>query len=232
MSEVKPSATDSNGSTLACFPSWKSYHDVFKASSSMVYAHLYNDAHNRKQVNTASMQPQLSYIYHTLLFVRFLITVGATIRFSKDGRLLLSNGKKIVFCYNPFTRAIIFLPDLPDNYVLGGMSFSSVPTSRDCVVIAVSNWFDFVGYDEIFFLVTEPGKGATDWDVRDFDYEGRCEDYFMPCINNPVFYDRAFYCLDCNGMLGVFNMTGDSSWEILPKSLIQVIWWSVIKSFY
>ncbi|KAI3908732.1 hypothetical protein MKW98_029282 [Papaver atlanticum] len=134
------------------------------------------------------------------------LLVGATIRFSKDGWLLL---------------AIICLPDLPDDYVLGGMSFSSVPTSRDCVVIAVSNWFDFVGYDEISFLVTEPGKGATDWDVNDFDYEGCCEDYFMPCINNPVFFDRAFYCLDYNGMLGVFNMTDDSSWEILPKSLKQ-----------
>ncbi|XP_026449034.1 uncharacterized protein LOC113349302 isoform X2 [Papaver somniferum] len=149
------------------------------------------------------------------------LLLGATIRFSKDGWLLLSNRKKTVFCYNPFTRAIICLPDLPDDHVLGGMSFSSVPTSRDCVVIAVSNWFDFVGYDEISFLVTEPGKGATDWDVHDFDYEGRCEDYFMPCINNPVFFDKAFYCLDYNGMLGVFNMTEDSSWEILPKSLKQ-----------
>ncbi|KAI3967473.1 hypothetical protein MKX01_012283 [Papaver californicum] len=77
---------------------------------------------------------------YIMKFSRSRKLVGATIRFSKDGWLLLSNGKKTVFCYNPFTRAIIRLPDLPDDYVLGGMSFSSILTSRNCVVIAISNW--------------------------------------------------------------------------------------------
>ncbi|KAI3908734.1 hypothetical protein MKW98_029284 [Papaver atlanticum] len=149
------------------------------------------------------------------------LLVGATIRFSKDGWLLLSNGKKTVFCYNPFTREMTRLPDLPDNYVLGGMSFSSIPTSRDCLVIAISNWFEISGYNEINFLVTRPGKSATYWDVYDFDYEGYTEDNSMPCINNPVFYNGAFYCLDYNGMLGVFSMKSFPSWTVLSKSLKQ-----------
>ncbi|KAI3908733.1 hypothetical protein MKW98_029283, partial [Papaver atlanticum] len=144
---------------------------------------------------------EIARFLHPVDYIHFRLAC-ATIRFSKDGWLLLSNGKKAVFCYNPFTRAIICLPDLPDDYVLGGMSFSSVPTSPDCVVIAVSIWFDFVGYDTIYFLVIEPGKGLL-------------------YANKPILFDRAFYCLDYNGMLGVFNMTDDSSWEILPKSLKQ-----------
>ncbi|XP_026438177.1 uncharacterized protein LOC113336723 [Papaver somniferum] len=86
------------------------------------------------------------------------LLVGARIGFSKDGWLLLSNGKKTVFCYNPFTRAVIRLPDLPDHYVLGGMSFSSVLTSCDCVVIVISNWWELAGDNEISFLVTKPGR--------------------------------------------------------------------------
>ncbi|KAI3908744.1 hypothetical protein MKW98_029294 [Papaver atlanticum] len=154
--------------------------------------------------------------------------VGAVIRFSKDGWLLLSKGKKSVLCYNPFTREIIRLPDLPDDYVMGGMSFSSIPTSSDCVVFIISNWYEICGYNGISFCVIEPRKSETGWTVRDFDYEDcTLEDYvqymdnFMPCINNPVFYNGAFYCLDYNGMLGVFNMKGDHSWSVLPKSLKQ-----------
>ncbi|XP_026451766.1 F-box/kelch-repeat protein At1g57790-like [Papaver somniferum] len=150
------------------------------------------------------------------------LVAGATIRFSKDGWLLLSNGKKTVFCYNPFTRGMIFLPDVPDNYALGGMSFSSVPTSRDCVVIAISNWWELTGNNEISFLVTKLGKSATGWTIYRFNYEEYSLEYnFMPCVNNPVFYNGAFYCLDYNGMLGVFNMKGDFSWKVLSKSLKQ-----------
>ncbi|XP_026438082.1 uncharacterized protein LOC113336649 [Papaver somniferum] len=43
----------------------------------------------------------------------------------------------------------------------------------------------------------------------------------MPCINNPVFYNGAFYCLDYNGMLGVFSLEGGVSWKVLSKSLKQ-----------
>ncbi|KAI3830486.1 hypothetical protein MKW98_030649 [Papaver atlanticum] len=151
------------------------------------------------------------------------LLVGVTVRFSKHGWLLLSNGKKIVFCYNPFTRELIFLPDIPGhNYILGGMSFSSVPTSRDSVVIAISNWWEMMGNNEISLLVTKLGQSATGWTIHRSNYkEYSIEDYFMLCITNPVFYNGAFYCLDYNGMLGVFNMKGGFSWKVLSKSLKQ-----------
>ncbi|KAI3939926.1 hypothetical protein MKW98_029702 [Papaver atlanticum] len=160
--------------------------------------------------------------------------VGATIRYSKDGWLLMSIGKKTVFCYNPFTKPMIRLPDLPDDYVLGGMSFSSTPTSRNCVVIAITNWCpwsDVSGEAKISFLLCDLHRSLSDWTPHSstYKYDTRTHDHymqakrrdFMPCINNPVFYNGAFYCLDYNGLLGVFYMKGDFCWEILSKSLGQ-----------
>ncbi|XP_026451180.1 F-box/kelch-repeat protein At1g57790-like [Papaver somniferum] len=168
------------------------------------------------------------------------LLVGARIRFSKNGWLLLSRGKKIIFFYDPFTRETIRLPDLPYGYTLGGISFSSLPTSPDyssncftlLLVIAISNWNPGNGEESyINFLVTGPGKSATGWTTRQFMYEStsesRCEstgDYlheFMPCINNPVYHKGDFYCLDYNGLLGVFSVTGYFSWKVLSKSLKQ-----------
>ncbi|OVA04482.1 Protein of unknown function DUF295 [Macleaya cordata] len=70
--------------------------------------------------------------------------VGATIRFSKGGWLLMSKGRKTLFFYNPFTKAAIQLPDLPEIYSFTGIAFSSLPTSSDCVVfgIAQDDWFE------------------------------------------------------------------------------------------
>ncbi|XP_026378185.1 F-box/kelch-repeat protein At1g57790-like [Papaver somniferum] len=157
-----------------------------------------------------------------LMKVSDQLLVGTTIRFSKDGWLLLSIGKRTVFCYNPFTKATIRLPDVPDGYALGGMSFSSVPTSGDCVVIVISNWFPYFSSNDFYFLVTEPGKRATDWNIYQFRYKSHYINDFMPCINNPVFHNGVFYCLDYNGMLGVFDVKkGDRGWEVLSKSLKQ-----------
>ncbi|XP_026451694.1 uncharacterized protein LOC113352025 [Papaver somniferum] len=102
------------------------------------------------------------------------------------------------------------------------MSFWSVPTSSDCVVIAISDWCEVSNENDIFVLVTETGKRATSWTVRQFYYEGCSDDDFMSCINNPIFYNGALYCLDYNGMLGVFKMKGNnSSWKVLSMSLKQ-----------
>ncbi|KAI3935880.1 hypothetical protein MKX01_004607 [Papaver californicum] len=144
------------------------------------------------------------------------LLAGATIRYSKDGWL--------------YCLAMIRLPDLPDDYVLGGMSFSSTPTSHICVVIAMSNWSPWSsksGYAEVSFLVSDLRKG---WTAHLFEYKYDTHDRymqdirhdFMPCINNPVFYNGVFYCLDYNGLLGVFTKKGGGfSWKVLPKSLGQ-----------
>ncbi|OVA08899.1 Sec1-like protein [Macleaya cordata] len=137
------------------------------------------------------------------------LLVGATIRFSKGGWLLMSKGRKTLFFYNPFTRETIQLPDLPETYPFTGMSFSSLPTSSDCVVFGIAPGDTYEV--SIFFI------------ARGNDYWGSCIfentnlQKYMPCINNPVFYDGAFYCLDYNGTLGVFNLEDGFIWKVLAK---------------
>ncbi|OVA04483.1 Protein of unknown function DUF295 [Macleaya cordata] len=121
----------------------------------------------------------------------------------------MSKGRGTLFFYNPFTRATIQLPDLKRRYNLVSIAFSSLPTSSDYVVfgIAHDDWF------EISIFVVAWGNNF--WRSRRF-LNTNVEKY-MPCINNPVFYNGAFYCLDYNGTLGVFNLKNGFIWKVLVK---------------
>ncbi|KAI3979365.1 hypothetical protein MKX01_001557 [Papaver californicum] len=142
-----------------------------------------------------------SYL-HPVDYVRFRSVLGAIIRFSKDGWLLMSKGERTLFFYNSFTREIIQLPDVPHDYkthyIFCGISFSSLPTSSDCVVNGL-------------------------WEPYKYEADSSCK--FFACHNNPVFYKGNFYALDYNGTLGLFNLEernfDDSIWKVLPKTLAQ-----------
>ncbi|XP_026450460.1 uncharacterized protein LOC113350527 isoform X2 [Papaver somniferum] len=142
------------------------------------------------------------------------ILEGSTIRFSKGGWLLLSKGYLSVFFYNPFTKAIIKLPDLPSNYQFRGISFSSLPTSSDCVVFAISNFAN----DSVFISFIK--RGDEFWTYSN-QYDNvylppnRTNMDFEPSLNSPIFYKGAFYCLDVNGTLGVFTLENGTRWEVL-----------------
>ncbi|XP_026413648.1 F-box/kelch-repeat protein At1g57790-like isoform X2 [Papaver somniferum] len=141
---------------------------------------------------------------------------GSTIRFSKDGWLLLSKGYYSLFFYNPFTKAIVKLPDLPDdnNYQFRGISFSSLPTSSDCSVFAISNYRT----DEVSIAFIKRGDEMWTCDILDNVYlpPGKKDIAFEPTLNCPVFSRGAFYCLDLNGSLGVFKLEENGiTWDIL-----------------
>ncbi|KAF8395792.1 hypothetical protein HHK36_019743 [Tetracentron sinense] len=120
---------------------------------------------------------------------------GATICFSKDGWLLISQGLHSVFFFNPFTKARIELPDLNTNYFFKGISFSSSPTSPDCVVFGINN--NFPEWIEIGVC----RRGDKSWTV----FNLRSNLHFLTSFNNPVFYNGSFYCLGQEGNLGVFD---------------------------
>ncbi|OVA04496.1 Protein of unknown function DUF295 [Macleaya cordata] len=144
------------------------------------------------------------------------LLVGATIRFSKGGWLLMSKGHYTLFFYNPFTKETIQLPDLQQGYDFPGISFSSTPTSSDCVVFAIAQW------NENDISILSIARGNDIW--RSSIYlNTNLPSYvdFIPCLNNPVFYGGAFYCLDYNGALGVFNLKDGFVWKILVKSQRQ-----------
>ncbi|XP_026432841.1 uncharacterized protein LOC113330201 isoform X2 [Papaver somniferum] len=140
---------------------------------------------------------------------------GARIQFSKGGWLLLSKGETLFF-YNPFTRSTVKLPDLPDSYhhfAFTGISFSSLPTSPDCIVFGIGDRCD----DRVEILFIKRGDESWIHNIFDNIYlPSRTNNVnFQLNYNNPVSHSGAFYCLDLNGTLGVFKLGHGISWGIL-----------------
>ncbi|KAI3915822.1 hypothetical protein MKX01_013278 [Papaver californicum] len=137
------------------------------------------------------------------------------IRFSKDGWLLMSKSLKLLF-HNPFTRSSIKVLDLPDidDSRFAGISFSSLPSTSDCVVFAFCKPLG----EQLFIFFIK--RGEEQWRYRYFDGTYLAPNKklmeFLTGLNNPVFYDGAFYCLDLNGTLGVSKHENEIfSWAVL-----------------
>ncbi|XP_026450981.1 F-box/kelch-repeat protein At1g57790-like [Papaver somniferum] len=128
----------------------------------------------------------------------------------------MSKGNSLFF-YNPFTKAVIKLPDLPRQdfgYSYRGIAFSSLPTCSDCVVFAIRTYV----LDKVHISSIKRGKGKWTIKILDNVYlrPNRTNMRFEPSFNSPIFYDGAFYCLDLNGTLGVFTLENNGTkWEVL-----------------
>lgn len=118
---------------------------------------------------------------------------GATICYSKHGWLLMcrdyENGNSLFF-FHPIKKALINLPNSPHLVDVTGFSFSSPPTSPDCVVFAISR----------------------SWHMNDY----KNDEPFFASNCNIVFYNGVFYCLGEDGKLGCFDPFKDT-WKVIPK---------------
>eukprot|EP00268_Persea_americana_P002030 TRINITY_DN10601_c0_g2_i5.p1 TRINITY_DN10601_c0_g2~~TRINITY_DN10601_c0_g2_i5.p1 ORF type:complete len:706 (-),score=62.90 TRINITY_DN10601_c0_g2_i5:107-2224(-) len=130
---------------------------------------------------------------------------GATIHFSNGGWVLVSLDITSLFFFNPFTKERIDLPDL--IFFFSSISFSSIPTSPDCVVIAVINVepFDCI-------LISTCSPGAQGW--AKYICDGGVSPLFHVDGTNPVFRNGLFYCPGQEGNLGVYNIIEDT-WNVL-----------------
>ncbi|KAF5187685.1 Sec1-like protein, partial [Thalictrum thalictroides] len=157
-----------------------------------------------------------SNIYHPIYGDAYVINfpheiVGAIVRCAKYGWLLMSQGKYSHFFFNPSTMETIKLPDhhvsLYYFYPFVNISFSSPPTSSDCVVLGHCD-SDIVVYR----------KSDDTW------YEHSCFGRLSPSYCNQVFCDGLFYSLSLNGKLGVFNPNEtkeENMWRDFPNTIIQ-----------
>ncbi|KAI3995843.1 hypothetical protein MKX01_020378 [Papaver californicum] len=134
------------------------------------------------------------------------LLAGAIIHSQKGGWLLMSKDRFTLFFYNPFTKETIQLPELHRVYVYAGISFSSLPTCSDCVVFGITQQ----NKEEISIYFIQ--KGADSWRIRSFQNSDL--EKYMPAFNAPVFHKGAFYAVDFNGTLGVYN---EGSWEVLER---------------
>ncbi|KAL5724220.1 hypothetical protein ACHQM5_007506 [Ranunculus cassubicifolius] len=135
--------------------------------------------------------------------------LGAKIRFSKDGWLLMSKDDTSLFFFNPYTQVTVELPDLiSPKIVFEVLCFSSPPTSPDCTIFGIcQSTFHYV-----MILCLRLGEDA--WTPVHADHD----DFFYPSSNCPVFHEGSFYCLGIKGELGVFD-AWDLSWKVIPMPM-------------
>lgn len=136
----------------------------------------------------------------------------------------MSRGKRSLFFFNPFTNQHINLPDLPiisndegddlDHYLFECISFSSSPTSPDCIV--------FGWYACYILLYISPGENS--WNVCELRKDTvlleagvNLNFKLMGGQTSPVFHNRAFYLVGDNGTLGVFKPKDGLLWEVLDR---------------
>ncbi|KAJ6291311.1 hypothetical protein OIU76_023385 [Salix suchowensis] len=127
-----------------------------------------------------------------------------TVSFSKHGWLLVSQGKYVVFFFNPITNQRIDLPGLPgDECFFDEISFSEAPTSPDCIVLAIhvqSFW--------VFFAFIR--RGEDHWNSDSIYLESG----FLPSYSSPVFHEGCFYFLGQTGCLAIFDPNRDEKDEL------------------
>ncbi|XVF49223.1 hypothetical protein PTKIN_Ptkin03bG0251400 [Pterospermum kingtungense] len=137
---------------------------------------------------------------------RYLINVpnglsNGTVRYSKDGWLLICNSN-FMFFYHPFRKRLIELPQQAGHhYYCLGYGLSSSPTLDDSILVGSS-------FYAIYYLCLRDGI----W------FECPFPDYFdfQPNNNSPIYFDGAFYFLGKDGKLGVLELNRDQvSWKIL-----------------
>ncbi|XP_022720200.1 F-box/kelch-repeat protein At1g57790-like [Durio zibethinus] len=128
--------------------------------------------------------------------------LGAEIRFSKYGWLLMTRDELHPFLFNPLTKEIIELPELPPLEWLHSMFFTS-PPSPDCLVLEIEGRFYSVS-----IFVHKLGEGS--WEMHNFS----CHVQFRLSVCNPILYRELYYCLDAKGNLKVFDLKDiKNSWD-------------------
>lgn len=146
-------------------------------------------------------------LYHSVsIFLHSFI-----VWFSKNGWLLASNGSSLQY-FNFFTGKRGNYPSFHKYFHLESLAFSTYPTCTDCLTVGiVDNSID----ENVIICYHEAGKGT--WNSCIFELED--EDVsFYPSNSCPIFLAGAFYILDRQGYLGVFQLVnGEANWRMYAK---------------
>ncbi|CAK9157693.1 unnamed protein product [Ilex paraguariensis] len=132
--------------------------------------------------------------------------VDADIRFSKDGWLIMCQGRQTIFLFNPLTKEKIELPDIPECTAFTTVCFSNPPTSSNCQVFGIQSY----SHHSVTIGILKVGEEV--WTVD--DVENNCNFKVTDC--SPVMCNGLYYCLGFAGNFGVFDPE-DNSWTICGK---------------
>ncbi|KAF6144286.1 hypothetical protein GIB67_024513 [Kingdonia uniflora] len=124
---------------------------------------------------------------------------GDLVLASKHGWLLMRHGMKTTYFINPFTGVRIDLPRLNNDIYSG--TFSSPPTSHDCVVCTLGT------------------KTAYTCSPRDQRWKTICErTRCNPYRGQMVYMDGNFYIGDRHGHLAAFNVN-NQKWNMVIQNM-------------
>ncbi|KAF7152475.1 hypothetical protein RHSIM_Rhsim01G0035900 [Rhododendron simsii] len=142
---------------------------------------------------------------------------GAVPRFSKDGWLLMSRGKYSVFFFNPFTKALINLPDLPNKYNFGGITITSSPTLSDCKSFHHGEFYCLGRHGNLG--VFNPGEDY--WRVLDKPHR-------QPPLDDPIVSHKRNFLMECNGELLSVSMSFMGKLILVSKlDSVEMVWHKV-----
>ncbi|KAK3121848.1 hypothetical protein QOZ80_8BG0661770 [Eleusine coracana subsp. coracana] len=167
--------------------------------------------HISKQDGTCKMFDPLWGKEYTLRVATFETSEERHIfRSSKDGWVIVSTSLEDdeIFMINPFTKEIVQPPLLDGFYRYSGVTFSSVPTSSDCIIFGACS-----SLNGKFLCVETWQSGEDDWSHFAFEYEA---EPFPVAHSNPVYFRQEFYVLGRKGNMAVFNPNG-KTWRVLDK---------------
>ncbi|KAK3123557.1 hypothetical protein QOZ80_8AG0632720 [Eleusine coracana subsp. coracana] len=131
-------------------------------------------------------------------------------RSSKDGWVIVSTSLEDdeIFIINPFTEDHVQPPFLDGFYRYSGVTFSSAPTSSDCIVFGACS-----SHSGKFLIMETWRSGEDDWSQFGFEREA---EPFPVAHSNPVYFREEFYVLGRKGNMAVFN-PNDKTWRVLDK---------------
>ncbi|KAF7831160.1 F-box/kelch-repeat protein [Senna tora] len=148
---------------------------------------------------------------------------GNVVCYSKNGWLLMSDGKSSMSFLNPFTEEIIKLPTLRIKHSASSyaMSFSSLPTSPDCIVVGFVGISTTAAKSELEIIATIMEEDY-EWSVYSVHQNSKS---WSNNRSSPLFYKRAFTLLNLEGRLSFCryepeddDFEEDLSWD-MPEIL-------------
>lgn len=146
---------------------------------------------------------------------------GSVIRYSRNGWLLMSDGKSSIYFFTPFIEEIIRLPTTPEKVhaTTYGMAFSSVPTSQDCLVIGCACFPPFDTGSEL--RIIDAAMGDRQWGG---DY-AEVDSIFWLNNSSPLFYKGSLYLLGLEGNLSVIEYEEEQN----DLEIVRNFYWNVLR---
>lgn len=206
---IFPRLSDNDGVAFSCVcKSWRWYGVKFRRLPPPPYLGPYIFSTQRSNLRCKFYCPKDNTYYHT--YKNNISQVSNSyVRHSNFGWLLMSTYTGDLFFFNPFTKAKIDLPKLPQQHSFSTFYFSSAPTSRDCLVVGLM----CQGSVGVIRINTK-----QEWEIKGLKTSNPEVVCYDDSYSSPVFYKGKYYSLGQKGYVLTLNLNSkDWSFSVSTK---------------